>query len=219
MKRFLPWLLIVWLAAPARAADIDYLDTGRHRDRYRLCVVATVHAPAPIVLRRLTDFQHLRHISPRILHSRLLERRGDGLWLVEVESRHCVGWFCKRLTQVQRVEALGDRRLRVTDVAGASAFVEARAVWQVQALGPETTRLRFDGRYRPGFWVPPWIGPPLVRRSLIRTLQEILRRLEAPASTTVPKDAGALSEGLFYPLISIGLNAKIRQRRIQGFRW
>jgi len=152
-------------------------------DRYLIHVEMVLEAPADRVRARLTDYHHLHRLSDTIQASRLL-RADPPRYTVQLNSRGCIGIFCRDLEQVQAVTERDDGFILVEDLPGQSDFRSARAVWRIVAAEANRSRVSYSAELVPDFWIPPLLGPPLFRERLARETRQLLNNLERLARET-----------------------------------
>lgn len=165
------------IAALALAATLPVVDVTSSRGLYTVRVDARVAAPPAAVWRALTDYGNLSRLSGAIRTSRIVERTVDGA-LVDTVTRTChAAVFCRTLRHRQRVvERPPGLIVAVTDPAH-SDFSEGTAEWRLTADGAQTL-LQYRMTVRPAVFVPPLVGPPLVRRALDRESAALIRGIE-----------------------------------------
>lgn len=115
----------------------------------------------------LTRFENLPDINPAVQRVQIRSRTADQA-VLETDVRVCVLWFCKVLVQVQ------DMTQAATSAGGTlTAAVRpdesnlrfGHAHWQIEPCNHRTC-LEFNAEIEPDFWIPPVIGPWVVRRKL-----------------------------------------------------
>jgi len=175
----LVWVLLCLALAwrTAEAARIDRLDVEREGDAYRVVMDATIDAPTPAVWAVLTDLAHLGKLSPAFREVKLLDGGPAGTERVRTLTRFCALFICRNINQVQDFSRPGPRRLHALVDPAVSDLREGEADWRLRAQGGGA-RLLFESRIVPRFWVPPLIGPWMIRRSLAEQAQVVLASLE-----------------------------------------
>lgn len=168
-------------AAEIKQAEIHY--TG---NRYVVAVDSHV-ATAPLrVSALLTDFDHFDRLHHTIVVSKLLERTTDGDHRVLIVARPCVLIFCKNISQVAAFRSISKTDLQATMEPSANDFRFGELEWHLQPSGDGGTRVQFDAELEPAFWVPPVIGPWMLKytlRSLATGVVENLEELAEGASS------------------------------------
>lgn len=172
---------LVGLYAPlVQAVKVHAASASQQGATYRVQVDALVSVPASRARRLLTDYNHLGRINPDIKRSEILLTRAPGDYQVRTVTEVCVWFYCKRLHQVQDVVEAQDGSVTATVLPEQSDFRYGFArlhVWQE----PDGTRVLIRGELEPDFWIPPVIGPWLVKRKLISEALETVRNLERVA--------------------------------------
>ena len=159
-------LLSCLCAAPtAVAADVYSLTVTRDGDAYHMSADAHLAAPPAAVYAVLTDYEHLTRISSAVQKSRVLDRLEDGAVLVYTDTRACVLFFCKHIIETHRYTRPGPEDIVSEVVPEQSNLKSGKSLWHVE---PERdgTRLHWEMTAVPDFWVPPFIGPAMVRHGL-----------------------------------------------------
>jgi len=175
--------LVIALVSRAGAADIVSARVERQDDRYHVEFVVTMRGEAGRLRRIITDYAHLHELSSAIVASRVLSGRSGGDARVEVVMRPCVLIvLCRTITKVSdsRVEP-GRHRLEYVTVPELSDFHEGR---ETIIMTPESAatvprvRFHYSAVLKPDFFVPPVVGPWLIRRAILDDLEATSRRVE-----------------------------------------
>lgn len=169
--------LLVPLAVAA--ADLPRVNVDRDGERYRVAVEDLVPAPPERVFAVLTDYDHLSRLYRGIRESRRLP--GGPPTRVRVESEACLLLFCVGFRQELELSQQPPRHLEALIDPAASDFREGRMSWDLEPEGAGT-RLRYQASFVPSFWIPPLVGPWLLRRSLERTAGEFTRAIATLAA-------------------------------------
>jgi Polyketide cyclase / dehydrase and lipid transport len=180
-------------AATVSAADVYVAAASYEGDSYHVSVDAVVSAPLADVHSLLTDYDHLGRINPSIQDSEIVLQRQPGDLRVRTVTDVCVWIYCKRLRQVQDVTDAGDGSIVAIVIPEQSDFSYGYAhlsLWQ-EAAG---TRVRLQGDLKPNFWIPPLIGPWLIKRKLIDEALVTISNLERVAPLPALTDNGRQTE-------------------------
>ena len=172
-------LLVGLLLLPVVAVAGHVLDaTVTHDDGYyRLAVTARIDAPPELVFRAITDYANLAALNPSIKESQVLATEDPQTHHVRSVIRVCILVFCKHVVQVQRVVQLDNRTIEAVMLPQGSDFRSGIARWQLAADGT-ATEMSFTETFEPDFWVPPIIGPWLIRRELVREATRTTTHIE-----------------------------------------
>lgn len=177
----------LWLlhAAAVGAGEVVEIVVERSDARYRVVIDARFDAPVERVRGLLTDFPHLGRINDSIRHSEVLATLSPQRHRVRTEARVCVALLCKDIAQVQDVAVLPNGDLEATVRPADSDFRYGAAYWEFRAQGA-ATHMRFRSEIEPAFWVPPLIGPWLIRRALHAEATKTIANLERLAEAGSP---------------------------------
>lgn len=174
-------LLVLGLWAPVSpAGTIELLETTHDNGRYTVSFEVVLDAARDKVWRIMTDYERLPRVSKIITESRVLKQEGANRHRVSVTLEACVLFFCKTVKRVVDIEARPQTEIVVTDDPAFSNFSYAVERWRVTAEGPRT-RLNYTAEVVPNFFIPPLIGPPVVKYFLRREIQITAIEVEALA--------------------------------------
>lgn len=174
------WLLTI---AVAGAGEVVNVSVKHFEKRYVIEIDARFNATAERLRELLTDFPNLNRINDSIQSSEVLEINSPQHHCVRTEAKVCVAMLCKTIVQVQDVSVLPDGNLLATIRATRSDFSYGVAhwyFWKENAM----TRMRFRSEIEPSFWVPPLIGPWLIRRALQDEALKSVANLERLAESS-----------------------------------
>lgn len=175
--RFVALLLITGLCVSVHAAQFHSIKVSRDGDTYHLNADVYLDAPLPQVYRVLTDYNHLARISGVVQRSRLLNRTDPHTALVYVESRVCMLFICHTIKETQKVVESPPNNIAAEAIPAQSNVRFAESTWQLQAEGTGT-RMQWNLAIVPEFWIPPLIGPALVKGALRAEAQYSARGIE-----------------------------------------
>lgn len=193
MTRLLVALLLA-AAGDASAMRVESLVVTHSAGVFAVDAVLVLAASPAAVRAALTDFNHLTRLSPAILESRVLRVTPEGT-LVFTRSRGCAGWFCRELRKTELI-TLGDGTIHAEAVAddivgksaGTSTVAHSVTDWRIVAVG-DTTRLELRSVVDPAFFVPPLVGPALIKKAMLLETEQLARGLERAARALAPAAA------------------------------
>ncbi len=174
-------LLCAACATAALAARFERAAVRHEAGRYRLDFVVDLAAPTTPVRALLTDYDHLERLSAHIVESRRLPAVAGSEPQVRIVLRACVLIFCRTVRRVMAVERRANGDILTLADPAASDFTHARELWQLQPHAGGT-RLTYQAEFAPAFFVPPLIGPWLIKARLHQELEDIAARLERLAA-------------------------------------
>lgn len=177
------WWVVTTL--PVAAAEIERTDIWFANGAYRYLFAATLDADAEAVRAVVSDFNHLARLNDDIITSRLLERYDERHAKRRLLLKHCLLVFCFDLDFVERVEVLPNGDIETFIIPEESTFERGTSVWRIAAAGPGRTRVSLEADQAPNFWIPPLIGPMVIKSSFITEVTETMLKLEKLANEHV----------------------------------
>jgi hypothetical protein len=172
--------LLLWLVIASTAAnsgEVRLAEVEHEDGRYFVDVDIVVNAPLPAVRDILTDYRHLTRVHENIKKSELLFSLDEHTHQVRIVAEACVSFFCKSMVQTQDVQEIDEHTIIVTVVPEKSDFVYAHARWKLTPVD-NGTRVQYNTDLKPKFWVPPLIGPLLIKQKLHNASVETILNLE-----------------------------------------
>jgi hypothetical protein len=182
----LGWLL--W-SASAAGATIHSAAVRYQSGSFIVEVDALVDVAEPTARALLTDYTHLERLSPAVERSEILDTREPGDYRVRTVTYTCLWFYCKRLTRVQDVVEAHDGSITAIVVPELSDFSHGTMrlnLWQETA----GTRILIRSEVTPDVWIPPLLGPWLIKRELHAEALQTVHNLERVAAEATPTDPG-----------------------------
>ena len=181
MKNFVSLFLCAAFAAPVSAGELIHSSIEHKDERYILEFDMRINADAGRVYKLVTDYNNLGRVNNNIEESELLSSSDPQHHRVRVVSDACVLFFCKTIRQVQDIEEINGKTVIATIIPEQSDFDYAHARWHIQDEG-KSTRVTFNVDLKPSFWVPPLIGPAVIKSKLEDEVLGTIENLEKLAN-------------------------------------
>jgi hypothetical protein len=189
MSRLAAGALIVFLAAggAVSAATIRSLDIERDGARYKLVSDTYLDASRSAIFKVLTDYDDNRfgRISSVYKESGYMGAAPDGTPLVYTRVEGCLLFFCRSMKRVERLETKRPSHIVTTALPDRSDFAYSRSEWDLEPEG-DGTRVIYRLTMQPDFWIPPVVGPWLLKRTLrqggaraVNRIENLARELDA----------------------------------------
>lgn len=156
------------------------LKVTSERGEYHVHVEAVIDRPHAEVWVLLTDYDHLTRLSDAIKESQRVPT-DDGSVVVDTITRSCRLFFCRTVHHRQRVVESPPERIVATTIPEHSDLREGEAVWRVVADG-NRTRVEYRMTMRLAFFVPPFLGPSVVRAALRAEAEALMEGLQTTAA-------------------------------------
>ncbi|MHB8454100.1 MAG: SRPBCC family protein [Acidiferrobacterales bacterium] len=178
-------VLALCAANAAGAVSINHIALAEDGGRYTVAFDVSINADAHTVRRLMTDYGSLGRLSHLVTESRELALLPDGRQQIALTLRGCVLFFCRSVHRVEDVtdEPNGDIVTRA--LPQLSDFSYAVERWQILPQ-PYGTRLKYGATLVPNFFIPPLIGPYIVKSTIRDELMEMARHLEILAGDHAP---------------------------------
>jgi len=181
-------LIILILCSPTSTADkVEDLSVTDAHGEYYLRIADELSVPADDVYKVITDYKHAYRINPSILGVKILPSGHEGVVRVRNLSEQCVGPFCFHLVWTGDIVETGDRDIEVKTIPKLSDFVSGSAIWHIRPYG-EHTRVLYESRLKPAFFVPPVIGGMIIKKHIKDDTLDTFRRIESQAMIMLDLD-------------------------------
>ena len=177
-------LAAVLASATAFPATIRKIEVEHDNGVYRLVSNAYIEAPREAIFEVLTDYDHFGRISSTYTDYGFLEPAADGTPIIYTTMEGCVLFFCVSMRRVERMEVDAPRLIRTDTLPEQSDFKLSISEW---TLEPEAggTSMTYTLTMEPDFWVPPLIGPWVLKQRLERGGAGAVNRIERLAREDV----------------------------------
>lgn len=185
MTRFATLLLIGLAVSSATASELREVNVDREDGVFVMRSVVWFDADIDAVYNVFLDWDLGEQFSSIVVESRNTGSGKDGDRGFYVRNRGCVMFFCKSVERVGSVEHEPRKFIKATADPEQSDFHIADESWEFEAEA-QGTRITYELEMRPKFWVPPVIGPYVIKRKLADDGLEAMDRIEALAQDWVP---------------------------------
>lgn len=172
-------LLIALCSSTAWCVEIEQVSVLRSGKIFSTEAVFLVEAPQGAVVDAITAFDRLSDLNPAVVSSSVEVRVTDEI-RVTTQIRACVSFFCRSMALVEDVRFDQAGNLRSQIVPKLSDFASGDATWQFDTVG-EKTRVRYQSRMQPKFWLPPFLGSAVFRHALERQIRVAANSIETLA--------------------------------------
>jgi hypothetical protein len=167
----------------ARSLEIEQADSKYRDKHYQLTLITVVDAPRDRVQAVLRDYYNYPQLDARILEANVLSRPAAHEVLLFTKLRACFGVFCRTVKRVEHVQEQ-DNDMLASVVPEQSEITSGETRTQLTALDGRT-RISYTTSMVPGFWIPSFIGRPLMLRTLRDASIDLFRRVEQQAQMQV----------------------------------
>ena len=168
------------MGSVGNTAEILDVSVDRESDTYSLQSEVRFDVPSRYLFDVLTDWDLSTQFSSVVVESRNLPADEAGRPGFYVRNRACVAFFCKSFERTGYVETQPLDVITAVADPDNSDFHLSVEQWHFAPDG-DTTTISYQLEMRPKFWVPPLIGPYLIKRKLEKDGGEALARIESIA--------------------------------------
>jgi len=178
MRVFILSLLI--LPAIAGAAELRNVSVDRIDGHYLMHSEVWFAVEVEQLYGVLLDYDLWTQFSSVIVDSRNVAPDEYGRPQFFTRHKTCILFFCMSFERYGHVDAEPNVIIRATADPENSDFHVSKEVWQIRQEG-EGTFLIYDVNLKPKFWIPPVIGPFILKRKLKYEGIRAISRIEAVA--------------------------------------
>jgi hypothetical protein len=178
-KAFLLVAIGVCYVSSSLPATLRTVDVSRRQDRYRVVADTHLDASPESVYKVLLDFDGDRYqrISEIYKESSYLPPDSDGTPLVYTRVEGCLMRYCRSMSRVERLEVVTPQFIRSRTVPERSDFKYSMSEWTFEPEG-DGTRVTYLMEMEPNFWLPPFVGPWFLKRTLLKGAPAAIDQIE-----------------------------------------
>lgn len=183
MRAVLVAMLFVLVATQhAAAAEMRSIDVEYEDGHFSMVSVVWFDAGVDETFDVFRQWDYSTQFSSAVVEARDVAPDQSGRPGYYVKNRGCILFFCKSMVRNGYVEVQYNSDLRAVADPQTSDFQRFEEHW---AFAEEQggTRVRYELVMQPDFWVPPAIGPYLIKRKLRKDGGEALDRIEEIAQS------------------------------------
>ncbi|MSR15358.1 MAG: SRPBCC family protein [Gammaproteobacteria bacterium] len=165
-----------------QAATIERTELRFRGRTYHYLFSAHLSANPEAVRAVVSDIERLARLNDNIITSQVLARESPTKIKRRLLLKHCILVFCFDIDFVETLEVLPSGDIATRIIPGAGNFERGETIWRIEAISDTATRVTMEADQEPKFWIPPLIGPLLIKRSFINEVTETLQNLERIAN-------------------------------------
>lgn len=187
--------MLLLFAAWAQAAEVSGVQVTRDGARFLIDMQIAIDAPAPAVFRALQDYAAMARYNPDLRAVRVEPTLAPDRVHLFTTIHACVLIFCKTMREEQIMTAIAGAEggtLAAELLPDGGDFKRGRGLWVVKPCPTAREATCMDVRIElvPAFWVPPMIGPWVMRRKMDEEARRTSDGLEQTARGFVEHPAG-----------------------------
>ncbi len=166
-------------------ADIDKVTVDHSKQRYTVEMNARMDTTAEKAYAVFTDYERLGEINDAIIRAELIDGAPEGQQRIHTQVRVCVVGICRVFDQVQDMLKAPPEHLQADIVPELSNLKYGKARWRIWNQDGRA-HLYFSAEVEPDFWVPPLVGPWLIKRKLESEAEQTANGIERLANQVEP---------------------------------
>lgn len=174
MKFLLCAICLFVATASADSVQVDVVKEAGNRYVFNMHFIS--NAPASRVIELITDYDHLSQLNPLIKSSQLLPSPAKNVDRVELITEGCMLFFCKKIRRVEDVMIQQDMAISSVIVPALSDFKSGETQWIFTAQD-QSTLVNFQASMVPDFWLPPFVGPYMLKKQLHKQLRHTANKI------------------------------------------
>ncbi len=164
-------VLLALISLPVPAVDVVRLEVGDRGRAWFVEFEALLEAPPAAVMAVLTDYARYPQLDPRVVVARL-DGEEDGRRVLYTVLNGCLGSvFCHSMERYERLTESATV-LIAESIPGRGDMRTGYSETEVRAA-QGGARVRYRTEFEPAFWMPHW----LVRRAMLKTLEQGTRNM------------------------------------------
>ena len=172
----LPALLLVGVIA--QAGDIQWAKVQHKNGIYILeleVVLASRFEPVHAIV---TDYDQLHRISEVLVETALISEPDAEIKRRRMVTRTCILIFCFSAKMVEDVWETEDTIItRIIPEQSDCKYGETE--WRVKSIDEDHSSIALHCVLEPSFWIPPFIGPFLLKQKIMSEAKKTINRIEA----------------------------------------
>ncbi|MBT7952609.1 MAG: hypothetical protein HN764_13350 [Gammaproteobacteria bacterium] len=181
MIRLPVFLIFLFVIKTVSAGEIQQAEVLHKDGVYILDLKVKLSAPFEPVHAIVTDYDQLHVISEVLIETSLLSEPDAEIKRRRLVVRTCILFFCFTAKMVEDVWETGNTIItRIIPDQSDYKFGETK--WQIDLIDDAHSRISLYCELEPDFWIPPVIGPYLMKKTMMREAKKTIRRIEEIAN-------------------------------------
>lgn len=177
------WCLLFTTGVGAVTGSDDMQVTVEHTDAGLLVQVSLfIEVPPAIAWQVMTDYERMPSFIPNLKESRVVSAPGEKTRVLQKGVAH-VGWFSHDYEVEREVELIPETLIKSRGIRGNMRKLEMETHLAAEGSG---SRVWYRGLSIPDFWVPPIIGPALMKRQVMEQFTAMAAEMRLRAGVKLP---------------------------------
>lgn len=176
------FLFLLYCCPPASAGELKRAEINFSGGRYFLTFDAVLDGRYEVIHKLVRDYAELNQFSDSVLESVILGTPHPGVQRLKFVAQVCILIFCFKKSLVVDVKEHPEGVFNAVVVPALCDFKSGHGTWRFATAGPFKTSVHYTGVQQPAFWIPPVIGPFILKRKLMKEAVETIKNVERVAN-------------------------------------
>ncbi|MEL7022342.1 MAG: SRPBCC family protein [Pseudomonadota bacterium] len=175
--------MLALLPLSVYGAELRSIDVTHDDGVYKMISVTWIDAPVQGVFDVLTDYDEFERLSSIYDEAHYLELEDDASPKVYTRVEGCVWFYCQTMERTEVLTNLGVHCIRAVADPDESDFHSSDATWQLHEVDGGT-EVHYAIVMEPDFFIPPLIGPYVLKKRLRNGGSDAIDRIESFAQAS-----------------------------------
>ena len=177
MLRTFQFFLVLLFSTPVFAGEVQQAAVSHKDGVYTLELDVVVSSAFEAVHAIVTDYDQLHLISEVLIETSLLSEPNAEIKRRKLVVRTCILIFCFTAIMVEDVWET-DNTITTKIIPEDSDYKYGKTVWTVDVVDEQRSRIKLYCELEPDFWIPPFVGPYLMKKTMLREAKKTVLRIE-----------------------------------------
>lgn len=177
MLRLIALLVFISVSTAVHCGEIQAVSVSHKDGVYTLDLDIIVTSRFEPVYELVTDYDRLKRISEVLVETSLLSEADAEIKRRRLVTRICILFFCFKAKMVEDVweEETG---IITKIIPEQSDYEYGKTEWHINVVDDEHSRIHLFSELKPDFWIPPFIGPFLMKQKMMSEAKKTINRIE-----------------------------------------
>jgi hypothetical protein len=181
MSRLLTTGLLLLAIQIVQAGEVQHASVDYRDGDYSIDISVRINGDKDTIYGIATDYKQLSRLSDLIIEAGLINHTdADGRTVVRrrMVTKSCVLRFCFDAILIEDLWEPQSGIIKSVFIPEESDFLYGEAIWHVTRLDDTHTLVSFNSKFKPAFWIPPLIGPLLIKRMMLDAARQTIQNIE-----------------------------------------
>lgn len=176
MQRLLVFSLILNINL-VYAGEVKKAVVQNEKGLYTLDIDVIVDAEQSAVWKIITDYDHMDRLNDMVTESGIIRNDNETI-TVRTINKTCILLYCINARLVQNFQEINHTIINTSVDATQSDFNFGEAQWRISPVPNNRTRIQYHCKKKPSFWIPPVIGPIIMKKKMLSTIKTTMDSIE-----------------------------------------